>query len=62
MAYKTKNKISKEKKRASFFKDWQRLTSDPNNQKTAVMEALADKYGVTVKTTYAWLNKIRTTN
>lgn len=58
MTHKTKHQIRQEKRHASFFKDWQRLTSNPNNKKTVIMETLADKYEISVKTAYDWRNRM----
>ena len=58
MTHKTKHQIRQEKRHASFFKDWQRLTSNPNNKKTAIMETLANKYEISVKTAYDWRNRM----
>lgn len=62
MTLKTKHQIKQEKRHADFYKDLQKLTANAKSKKTVIMQILADKYDISVKTAYDWRNKLMTTN
>lgn len=62
MTLKTKHQIKQEKRHADFYKDWQKMTANAKSKKTVIMQILADKYDISVKTAYDWRNKLMTTN
>ena len=58
MTIKTKHQIKQEKRHASFYKDWQKLTANAHSKKSVIMQILADKYEISVKTAYAWRDRM----
>jgi hypothetical protein len=58
MTIKTKHQIKQEKRHASFYKDWQKLAANAQSKKSVIMQILADKYEISVKTAYAWRNRM----
>lgn len=46
MTFKTEHAKKKEARDAAVYKEWQELTANPENSKTAVSEHLMKKYGV----------------
>lgn len=62
MTYKTKHQLKQEAKHAAFFKDWQKLTANPKSKKSVIMQVLADKYDISVKTAYDWKKRMTADN
>lgn len=46
MTLKTKHQQITEAREAAIYKEWNRLRANPNSMKTAIAEALMEKYGI----------------